>query len=130
MATWNDVVSYLNSKYKCKQESTTMLSLHFGTIEDRSQLVWVQLVGNDKIGEFGLVSSAVGTVKDFNKLEAYCREAEEYVLGGIVIEGDHIMIRDSFPLLNLDVNELDAPLLLITAAADQIERKITGNDAY
>jgi hypothetical protein len=130
MATWNDVVSYLNANYKCKQESSELVSLLFNLGNDRSQVVWVELGGNDKIGQFAHISSAVGNVKNLNKLEAYCREAKDYVLGGIVIEGDHIMLRDSFPLLNLDVNEMEAPLHVILGAADQIEAKITGGDTY
>ena len=130
MANWNDVVSYLNANYKCKEESSTMLSLHFDMGNDRSQVMWVELAGNDKIGEFAKVSSAVGTSKDFNKLEAFCRAATPYVTGGIVIEGDLILVRDSFPLLNLDINELEAPLKVIIAAADRIESEITGGDDY
>ena len=130
MATWNDVISYLNANYKCKQESPELLSLLFKTGNDRSQVVWVELGGNDKIGQFAHVSSSVGDVKNLNKLEAYCRAAKDYVLGGIVIEGDLIMLRDSFPLLNLDVNEMEAPLHVILGAADQLEAQITGGDSF
>jgi hypothetical protein len=76
------------------------------------------------------VSSPVGSIKNLNKLEAYCREATNWVMGGIVIGGEYILLRDSFPLLNLDVNELQASLLVILAAADQIEAKVTGGDTY
>ena len=130
MATWNDIVSYLNANYKCKQESTTMLSLVFDTGNDRSHVVFVELAGNDKIGEFAKVSAVVGTSKEFNKLEAFCRAATPYVTGGIVIEGDVILLRDTFPLLNLDINELEAPLEVIIFAADRIESEITGGDDY
>jgi hypothetical protein len=130
MATWNDVVSYLKANYNCKQEIPELVSLVFKTGDNRSQLVFVELGGNDKVGQFAHVSSAVGNVKDRNKLEAYCLAAKDYILGGIVIDGDFIMLRDSFPLLNLDVNEMEAPLQVILAAADQIESKITGGDNY
>ena len=130
MATWNDVVSYLNANYNCKEESKTMLSLLFDTGNDRSHLVFVELAGNDKIGEFAKVSAVVGNSKDFNKLEALCRAATPYVTGGIVIEGDAILLRDSLPLLNLDINELEDPLRVITNAADRIEAEITGGDDY
>ena len=130
VAAWNDIVSYLNANYKCKPESSTMLSLVFNTGNDRSHVVFVELAGNDKIGEFAKVSAVVGKSKDFNKLEALCRAATPYVTGGIVIEGDLILLRDSFPLLNLDINELEAPLKVIIAAADRIEAEITGGDDY
>ena len=130
VATWNDIVSYLNANYKCKQESPTVLKFLFNLGNDRSHLVFVELAGNDKIGEFAEVSAAVGTSKEFNKLEAFCRAANSYVAGGIVIEGDVILLRDTFPLLNLDINELEAPLHVIVGAADRIEAEITGGDVY
>jgi hypothetical protein len=107
-----------------------MLSLVFNTVNDRSHVVFVELAGNDNIGEFAKVSALVGKSKDFNKLEALCRAATPYVTGGIVIEGDLILLRDSFPLLNLDINELEAPLNVIVGAADRIEAEITGGDDY
>jgi hypothetical protein len=130
MATWNDVVKHLKANFNCKEASAEMLSIIFDMGNNRSQIVFIERNGNDKIGEFASISSAVGTVKNLSKLEAYCREATSYVSGGIVITGDYIMVRDTFPLLNLDVNELEAPLLVIVGAADQIESKVTGGDTY
>lgn len=130
MATWNDVVSYLNANFKCKQESDSMVSLLFGMPGNRSQIVWVERAGNDQVGEWASISSAVGSAKDTKKLANLCREAKRIVLGGIVIDGDFIMIRDSFPLINLDINELEVPLRVIVGAADVLESKITGGDDY
>lgn len=130
MASWNDVVSYLNGNFKCEQESESMLTLLFGMPGGRSQVVWVEHAGNDQIGEWATVSSAVGSAKDTKKLASLCREAKRVVLGGIVIDGDLIMIRDSFPLVNLDINELELPLKVIVSAADLLESQITGGDDY
>lgn len=130
MATWNDVVAHLNSNYKCKQVNEAMIALTFNMGEGRSQIVFVELAGNDRIGEWAKVGSPVGRKSDLKKLEAYCAAAEELVCGGIVYTGEFIMLRDSFPLLNLDVNELEIPLVAITASADSIERSITGGDTY
>jgi hypothetical protein len=130
MATWKDVVGHLKANFNCNEESAEMISIIFDMGDDRSQIVFIERAGNDKIGEFASISSAVGTVKNLSKLEAYCREARSYVSGGIVITGDYIMVRDTFPLLNLDVNELEVPLLAIVSSADQIESEVTGGDAY
>jgi hypothetical protein len=130
MATWNDVVNHLKAEHNCNQVSAEILTITFDMGNGRSQLVIVESDGNDKIGEFACVSSPVGSIKNLNKLEAYCREATNWVMGGIVIGGEYILLRDSFPLLNLDVNELQASLLVILAAADQIEAKVTGGDTY
>ena len=130
MATWNDVVAHLEANYKCTKHSPNVISLLFNMPENRSQVVWVEIAGNDRIGEWAAISSAVGSAKDTKKLASLCREATKIVLGGIVIEGDFILIRDSFPLVNLDINELEVPLKLIVVAADALEKQITGGDDY
>jgi hypothetical protein len=128
MATWNDLISYVNANYKWEKVSDDLMSLQFDMGDGRSQLVFVQLLGNSQ--DWAAVASPVGGLDKVKKLDAYCRAASDWVCGGIVIIGNYIMIRDSFPLANLDVNEFEQPLHAIVNAADDIERMITGGDSY
>ena len=130
MATWNDVVSHLNSNFKCEKLNDGLISLKFSMSDNRTQLVFVEQAGNENVGEWAAVSSAVGSMKDVNKLKAFCTAVKDWVCGGIVIDGDYIMVRDTFPLANLDVNELEVPLLAVVNAADYIEKNVTGGDSY
>ena len=130
MATWNDVVAHLNSKYKCKNQSETLIGLNFTMPENRSQIVWVETRGDEGFGEWVIISSAVAGVDQVKNLEKICRAVNNSFIGGAVIEGDYILIRDAFPLANLDVNELEQPLHLITLTAEVIEKNITGGDKF
>ncbi len=41
-----------------------------------------------------------------------------------------LTIRHSVPLLNLNINEFERPLALVTTTADRFERELTGGDRY
>ena len=130
MATWNDVMNHIKANFKYEIIAEGLVKLQFDMGGGRSQLVFISRVGNEKIGEWAGVASPVGGIDKVKKLEAYCRAVNDWVCGGIVIFADYIMLRDTFPLENLDVNEFNLPLLTIVDAADEIERTITGGDAY
>jgi hypothetical protein len=44
--------------------------------------------------------------------------------------GDHVVLRHSLPLENLDINEFVDPLTLIAGAADNLESEFFGADDY
>jgi hypothetical protein len=41
-----------------------------------------------------------------------------------------LTIRHAVPLANLNINEFERPLSLVTNTADQLERQLTGADEY
>lgn len=131
MATWNDVVAHLEANYKSvKKQSPTLLALNLAMPENRSQVVWVETRGDVGFGEWVIISSAVAGVDQMSKLEQICRTVHKSFIGGVVIESEHIMIRDAFPLANLDVNELEQPLHFLTVTAEVIEKNVTGGDKF
>ena len=44
--------------------------------------------------------------------------------------GEHVVLRHSLPLENLDINEFVDPLALVAGVADELEEKFTGGDGY
>jgi hypothetical protein len=50
------------------------------------------------------------------------------VCGGLAIYGEFLAIRDALPLANMQINELERPLRLITATADALEKQFVGVD--
>ena len=50
--------------------------------------------------------------------------------GAVAVIQDTVIFRHSVPLENLDVNEFESPLALVTTAADYIESMVTGADEY
>jgi hypothetical protein len=90
------------------------------------------LVNHNKTGsgiEFAIIASPVANVGTV-ELNALLREASEYVVGGVVIYGDLIMLRHAVPLADFDASDFEAPLHLVLGAADSIEAKFVGSDVF
>ena len=51
-------------------------------------------------------------------------------VGGLALVGNLVSFRHSLPLENLNINELEAPLALVTTTADHLERALTGGDRF
>jgi hypothetical protein len=54
----------------------------------------------------------------------------ETVCGGIGAWGEFVTVRHAAPLLNLDINELERPLFLVTSTADDLEHKFQSGDNF
>lgn len=50
--------------------------------------------------------------------------------GGLAIVNDFLMVRHTVPLLNLNLNEFERPLLLVTTTADDLEQELVGGDRF
>ena len=50
--------------------------------------------------------------------------------GAHALVGNLVTFRHSLPLENLNINELESPLALVTTTADQLERTLTGGDRF
>jgi hypothetical protein len=128
MATWQDVERFIRSNYTVLPDAPKgMIALSFSIPGGRSQMVFVSSGGNETIGSVVHISSVIGQLTSAKVADA-CREASEMVVGGIVQMGDHTVLRHSVLLENLDENELVNPLLAVTLAADNLEKKLTGRD--
>ena len=44
--------------------------------------------------------------------------------------GDLVTFRHSLPLANLNINEFESPLALVTTTADRLEQAFTGGDRF
>jgi hypothetical protein len=128
MTTWNELKKFIKNKYKIEAEKEAFIIINFETVAGRTQRVGIRLGGNEAVGEWVAVQSPVAKYSVKN-LEAACRETAEKVVGGIVLIDDTIFLSDSIPLENLDTNEIEDPILLVTIAADALELKLTGRDA-
>jgi hypothetical protein len=130
MATWKDLAGYVRANYKVSDESPTSMKLVFDTGNLRSQLVmlWYMTLGEG--GEEWLQIESpfaeVGRVDLRNALE----EVGRIVCGGLALIGDVVTIRHAVPLANLNINEFERPLALVTNTADRLEAKLAGGDQF
>jgi len=130
MPTWQDLTSYVRSNYEIADEQPDLIKLIFETETLRSQMVLVTrdtLMGGEE--EWVTISSPVANLGSVS-LEEFLREAAGIVCGGAALEGDVLVIKHAAPLLNLDINEFERPLRLVTTTADALEKKLAGGDKY
>lgn len=129
MATWSDLISYVRSKYVIADENDNMIKMVFETGDLRSQVVfiWRQTLANDE--QWVQVESpfaALGSV-DLNQVLG---AVEHTVCGGLALASGHLTIRHALPLDNLNINEFERPLVLVTTTADKLEKGLLGSDRY
>lgn len=131
MATWSELVSYVESKYKVGVKKDAMLVLDFWTEEDnrRSQKVFIWHTPADGGSDWAQIESPIAAL-DAVDLRAALKLVAGKVGGGLSTEEGLLTIRHGIPLANLDANEIDEPLGLIAKTADLMEKELTGADAW
>lgn len=129
MANWNELVGFLANNYTCTINGN-IVTLPYSFPNGRTQTVYVTLGGNDTQGEWVFISSAVAEINHVGQLEAICRVAGSKICGGVVIDGNHIVIRDSMPLFNLDDTEINSSIALVVGIADELEQMFIGRDQF
>jgi len=129
MTTWNELVGFLATNYTCTINGTSV-SLPYSWPDGRSQNVFVNLGGNDNRGEWVAVTSAIAEISHVGKLEAICRMATSRICGGVVIDGNFIILRSSMPLENIDENEINGLIGTVVEIADELEQMFTGANNF
>jgi hypothetical protein len=130
MATWSELTEYVRSNYKVADENPSMMKMLFETGSLRSQVVflWRQaLMNGDE--EWLQIESPIAELGSVN-LQVVLEEIGDVVCGGAAVTGGHVTIRHAVPLANLNINEFERPLILVTTTADHLEQKLVGNDKY
>jgi len=131
MATWQQLKEYIHANYTATEISPRAIEMLFSTTGGRSQFVYVTSLEGPGGAEWASIDSAIGR-EDSIDLRLALRMVENVVCGGLahlLVRGeDLVSIRHALPLQTLDAAEFDQPLLLVTSAADDFERTLTGND--
>lgn len=131
MATWESVVEYVTNNYLVGERSENMILMSFEVGGGRTQRVLLSpadLMGGTE--EWLLIESVIGDVDEVD-LRAAVAYVGDMVCGGLAMLTDtHLGIRHAVPLENLDINELERPLELVTTSTDELERLLLGRDRY
>jgi hypothetical protein len=130
MASWIELKDYVRANYKIADEQPNMVKMIFQTGGLRSQLVLlVRQALMDGAEEWVRIESPFGEA-DKVDLRRALQQVGETVCGGAGMVGDVLTIRHAVPLINLDINEFERPLHLVTSTADRLERELVGGDAF
>jgi hypothetical protein len=98
--------------------------------DHRSQTVFVFREVLDRREEWVQIASPCGLAGDADLHAVLVEIGATAVVGGAAIIGEHVVVRHSLPLANLDLNEFVDPLHLVAATADEVEERLFGGDGY
>lgn len=137
MAKWRDLVRYIkvDTTYRVIQEEPDEIQIlyTFGDYDEGEGRTQVMILAHDVLDQ---KEDWVQIVTPFARVDQVDLKTvlEEIgltqVVGGAAIVGEYIVLRHSLPLSNLDTNEFEEPLELVAGAADLLEERFVGGDAY
>jgi hypothetical protein len=115
LATWAEVRSYIASKYIIANDSGNLLTINFQTEGGRSQVVFVS--GDDDLIMFKSPFAKEGQVQPGKVIQMA-------TVFGVVQVGDMYCVTHVQLTQTLDTPEIDVPLNLMAANADEIEKNL------
>lgn len=130
MATWDDIAAFVRSEYRVIEDTGDEIRILIEYEDDRSQVIMVCREVLDKKEDWVQVASVCGLVADVDLRLLLKEIGETSVVCGAVIMGEHVVLRHSLPLMNLDINEFLDPLQLVADTADHVEEAFFGGDGY
>ncbi|HWC83911.1 MAG TPA: hypothetical protein VG756_28465 [Pseudonocardiaceae bacterium] len=132
MATWEDLAAYVRSEYRVVRETRDELRIEVGFEEDeRTQIVILAHEVLDGREDWVQILSLCGRADQVNLAQLLTELGDTTVVTGAVIMGEHVALRHSLPLANLDINEFVDPVELLAGTADELEEKFgRGVDEY
>jgi hypothetical protein len=131
MATWAQLKDYIRSNYRISDDYDDAIKLTFETDLGRTQSVLVRHVALlDGTEDWVAIESPFGELGQIDVAQAV-RATDGMVCGGIgAAVGRFVTFRHAVPLANLDVNEFERPLLLVTSTADKLESEVSAGDRF
>ncbi|TCO55061.1 hypothetical protein [Actinocrispum wychmicini] len=131
MATWEDLVEFIQGEYRVVAKTQDEIRVEFEwEDEDRTQVMIIAREELDRKYEWVQILTPIGLAKDVNLHLLLESIGHTTIACGAAIMGDHVVLRHALPLENLDINEFTDPLALIAGAADNLEAEFWGGDNY
>jgi hypothetical protein len=122
-AGWSTLRRHIKSNYRVAEDGSDAIKLVFAVNETRTQAVWISKIGDTGWAE---ISTAVCREGEITAREALVRNAA-LIVGGLALHASGVVIlRQAFPLANLDLDGLQAPLLMAVDLGDRLERELSG----
>lgn len=145
MATWEDLLVFVRTEYRLAndddseeeeaeyriiEESDNEVRVLVEYEDDRSQIVIIYREELDGSEDWVQVVSVIGRVADVDLRKLLEELGQTSVVCGAVIIGEHVVLRHSLPLLNLDINEFTDPLNFVAETADHLEEMFFRDDDH
>jgi hypothetical protein len=130
MAQWGDLVAFVKSEYQIIEESTDEVRIHVEFDDKRSQMIWLSREVLDGKEDWVQIASPCALAANVDLRALLTEIGHTTIVGGAAIMGDHVVLRHSLPLSNLDINEFIDPLALLAGTVDTLEEQFSGGDAF
>ncbi|MGW7539127.1 hypothetical protein [Amycolatopsis sp. NPDC054798] len=135
MAQWNDLVAFIRQTYRVIRDDPGEIRIRvlFGDDAEttgRAQVVVIAREIFDQREDWVQIATPFARVDEVDLLTVLTEVGQTLVVGGLVVMGEHLVLRHSLPLLNLDLNEFTDPLELVAGSAELLEQQFTGRDDY
>ncbi len=129
MASWEQLRDFIRTNHRISEELPEGVSMAFDTGGGRTQLVFVTHYTLRGGSEDWVVIESPFAESESVDVGLAVRATAKMVCGGVgLYQSRYLTIRHAVPLENLDVNEFERPLLLVTNSADILEARLTGRD--
>jgi hypothetical protein len=135
VADWADLVGYIRHEYRVilDDPDEIRIRMSFGDdaeTEGRAQVVVIAREVFDQREDWVQIATPFARVDEVDLLSVLTEVGNTLVVGGVVVMGEHVVLRHSLPLINLDINEFTDPLELVAGSAELLEQQFTGRDDY
>ncbi|MFD4638749.1 hypothetical protein ACFWN2_15655 [Lentzea sp. NPDC058436] len=136
MASWGDLADYVRAEYDVIHDEGEELRIlfTFGDVEededDRTQVVIIVREVLDRMHEWVQIASPCGLASQVDLRVVLEEVGNSTVACGLAIMGEHVVVRHSLPLKDLDIHEFTDPLQLLAGTADTLEEQFWGGDGY
>ncbi|MFE0019745.1 hypothetical protein [Amycolatopsis sp. NPDC059021] len=136
MAEWRDLVTFIRQSYRVVRDEPDEIRIRlvFGDgdpdTEQRAQVVVIAHEIFDQKEDWVQIATPFARADEVDLHAVLAEIGNTIVVGGAAVMGDHIVLRHSLPLINLDINEFLDPLELVAGSAELLEQQFTGRDDY
>lgn len=135
MASWGDLAAYVRDTYDVISEEDDEIRIlfnfeQFDEDDERTQVIILVREVLDKLHEWVQIASPIGLAADVDLRALLTEVGNSSIACGAAIMGEHVVLRHSLPLQDLDIHEFTEPLALLAGTADQLEEQFFGGDDY
>ncbi|MFD9894920.1 hypothetical protein ACFWY9_36710 [Amycolatopsis sp. NPDC059027] len=136
MAEWRDLVTFIRQSYRVVRDEPDEIRIRLvfsdgdPDTEQRAQVVVIAHEIFDQKEDWVQIATPFARADEVDLHAVLAEIGNTIVVGGAAVMGDHIVLRHSLPLINLDINEFLDPLELVAGSAELLEQQFTGRDDY
>jgi hypothetical protein len=134
MATWSDLTEYVRREFEVIRDVPDELRILMRyRVEDAPERVQMIVLAREVLDgkeDWVQIATPIASFKDVDVRAVLEEIGSAVVVGAACIMGEHLVLRHSLPLINLDINEFLDPLELVALQGDELEERFTGRDDY